>query len=124
MAKAAKPDAAGLARELVKLRFDHATVFAREAELKSLLIEIAKGKGENFKEVAAGFGTVSVSAPKDKQCTGTAPELIVDAFLAAPERTRDSLIERGIVKIVEQWTGASYGRVTVKLFPQGKEAAA
>jgi hypothetical protein len=125
MAKApAKPDSASLARELAKLRAEHATVFARDAELKSLLIEIAKSKGENFKEVATGLGTVNVSAPKEARCKGTAPELVIEAFLAAPERTRDNLIERGIVKIVEQWTGAYYGAVTVKLFPQAKDAAA
>jgi hypothetical protein len=76
----------------------------------------AADHGENFQLVVDKLGRIKVSAPKDKVCKGTAPEIIVEAFLALPERERDKLIEKGIVRIAEQWTGAYYGAVTVELF--------
>jgi hypothetical protein len=87
--------------------------FAREKEIKTILLSDADG---NFKEVVDGIGVVKVSAPKPERCTGTAPEIVVEAFLGMTELQRDRLTEKGIVKIAEQWTGKYYGSVTVELF--------
>jgi hypothetical protein len=43
-------------------------------------------------------------------------EIVVDVFLIRPEKERKRLIERGIVRMVEQWKDAYYGPVTVELF--------
>jgi len=99
------------AEELAKLKCDNATVFAKEKELKARLISYAAARGENYKEIVDGMGAVKVSAPKEKKCTGTAPELVVDTFLALPAGRREALIAASVVKIVEQWSGAFYGSV-------------
>jgi hypothetical protein len=103
-----------LAEELLDLRKKHEAAFAREKEIKKLLI--ADANGENFQVTIKGLGVVKVSAAKDKRCTGQAPELVIDAFLAMPQAQRDRLKDKGVVKIVEQWTGAYYGSVTPELF--------
>jgi hypothetical protein len=105
-----------LAEELVRLRADHAAVYAREKELKAALTKAAGEAGENFQERFEGLGVVKVSAPKEARCKGTAPEVVVEAFLALPEKRRDKLVEDGIIKIAEQWTNPYYGSVTVDLF--------
>jgi hypothetical protein len=108
------PNRHALCEELLKLRAKHADVYAREKEIKSLLIKDAGD--ENFKEVIDKLGAVKVSAPKPERCTGTAPEIVVEAFLMLSERERDKLTGKGIVKIAEQWTGKYYGSVTAELF--------
>ncbi len=57
-----------------------------------------------------------MSAPKTKRCIGTAPEIVVEAFLKLPERERKRLLERGIVIEAEQWKAPYYGSVTAELF--------
>jgi hypothetical protein len=110
------PSRRTLAEELVKLKSKHAEVYAREKELKSALIKAAADAGENFKETIEKVGVVKVSAPKDKTCKGTAPEIVVDAFLKLPQAQQDKLTEKGVVIIAEQWSGAYYGSVSVELF--------
>lgn len=117
----AKPTKAEIARraaaeELVRLRSKNAAVYAREKELKKTLTTAAGDLGENFQETFPGVGTVKVSAPKPKSCKGTAPEIVVETFLALPERERDRLTGKGIVAIAEQWSSPYYGAVTVDLF--------
>lgn len=108
------PTRHALCEELLKLRSKHADVYAREKELKALLIQDA---GEdNFKEVVERLGVVKVSAPKPERCTGTKPEVVVEAFLALTEAQQAKLTDKGIVKIAEQWTGKYYGSVTAELF--------
>jgi hypothetical protein len=105
-----------LAEELVKLKRKHVAVFAREKAIKKALTKDAGEGGENFQEHFPGIGVVKVSAPKEKRCTGTAPEIVVETFLALPEARREKLEKDGIVKIAEQWTNPYYGSVTVDLF--------
>jgi hypothetical protein len=114
---AKKPDTQALSDELLRLRKKHADVFAREKEIKADLIGAALAEGDSLKIVVERLGTVKVSPPKDARCTGTAPQIVVEAFLALPEREKGKLTERGIVKIAEQWTGKYYGSVTAELFP-------
>ena len=103
-----------LCEELLKLRVKHADVYAREKELKTLLI---KDAGEdNFKEVVDKLGAVKVSAPKEARLTGTEPQLVVETFLGMTETQREKLTEKGVVKIAEKWTGKYYGSVAVDLF--------
>jgi hypothetical protein len=104
------------ARELVDLRQEFREAYARDKELCAILKEEAKTLGENFKETFPGLGVVKVSAPKEARCKGTAPEVVVEAFLKLTDKEQDKLTERGIVKIAEQWTNPYYGSVTVDLF--------
>jgi hypothetical protein len=113
---AKKPDRRALCEELLTLRKKHADAFAREKEIKSALTASAGEAQENFKIAIDKLGVVKVSAPKDARCTGTAPEIVVEAFLALTEKERGKLTERGVVKIAEQWTGKYYGSVTAELF--------
>jgi hypothetical protein len=108
------PTRHALCLELLKLRATHADAFAREKEIKAALIKDA-GE-ENFKEVIDRLGVVKVSAPKEARCTGTAPEIVVEAFLGMTEAQRAKLTDKGIVKIAEKWTGKYYGSVTAELF--------
>lgn len=111
-----KPDTEALCEELLKLHKRHEADFASIKEIKSILIAAAAEAGENAKIVIPKLGIVKVSAPKDKHCTGTAPEIVVEVFLAIPERERKDLLKRGIVVNAEQWTGKYYGAVTAELF--------
>ena len=113
---AKKPDTDELCRELLNIRRKHAEVFGREKEIKSELIAAAGGKGENLKITVGNLGVVKVSAPKDKRCTGVAPEIIVDVFLRLPEKERKDLMKRGLVAEAEQWKAPYYGSVTAELF--------
>jgi hypothetical protein len=113
---AKKPDTDALCRELLNIRRKHADVFGREKEIKSELIKVAGDKGENLKITVEDLGVVKVSAPKDKRCTGIAPEIMVDAFLRLPDRDRKDLMKRGLVAEVEQWKSPYYGSVTADLF--------
>lgn len=102
-----------LAEELLKLRAQHGPVFDREAELKSQLKDTAES---SFKETFAGVGEVHVSAKKAKQLTGTAPEIVAATFLELPKKEQNAMIKAGVVQIVDVFSGAYYGAVTVKLF--------
>jgi hypothetical protein len=104
---------AQLCEELAKLHKKHAAAFAREKELKKALTSAAT---ENFQQTIPGLGVVKVSAPKPKECTGEAPEISIDVFLAQSKKARDTLIQKGVVNMVQQWKGAYYGSVTVELF--------
>lgn len=110
---AKKPDRKALCEELLTLHKKHAEAFAREAEIKS---ELKADATENFQIRIEKLGIVKVSAPRPKACTGTAPEVVVEAFLRLPERERKRLLERGIVIEAEQWKNAYYGSVTAELF--------
>jgi hypothetical protein len=113
---AKKTDTEALCRELLTIRRKHADVFDREKEVKSQLTAAAGEKGENLKITIEDLGIVKVSAPKEKRRTGTAPEIVVEAFLRLPERERKDLMKRGLVAEVEQWKSAYYGSVTAELF--------
>jgi hypothetical protein len=110
---AKKPDREALCRELLTLCKRNAEDDARRNEIKA---ELKGDADENYKIKIPGLGVVKVSAPKDKSCTGTAPEIVVEAFLALPNGQKEKLLERGVVKIAEQWTGTYYGSVTAELF--------
>lgn len=110
---AKKPDTDALCRELLALCRKNAEDDARRDEIKA---ELKKGAVENFQVTVAGLGKVKVSAPQPKRCTGTAPEVVVESFLALPQREQDRLTERGIVRIAQQWKNAYYGSVTPELF--------
>lgn len=110
---AKKLDREALCRELLTLCRKNAKDDARREEIKATLKADAI---ENDKIKIDGLGIVKISAPKPKQLKGTAPEISIEAFLKLPEKERDKLLERGIVAIVEQWSGAYYGSVTAELF--------
>lgn len=107
-------DRDSLAAELVEIEKRQTLDNARKKEIKVALLEAANG--ENYKVAIPGLGVVKVSAPKDARCTGTAPQIVVEAFLDLPRARQEKLVEQGVVTIAEQWTGKYYGSVTVELF--------
>jgi hypothetical protein len=102
-----------LAEELVRLQAEHRPLFDRQEALKSQLRSTAT---ENFKEVFAGIGEVSVSAPKPGETTGTAPELVIASYLELPKKDQKALLKAGTVQIVDAVKSAYHGQVRVKLF--------
>jgi hypothetical protein len=102
-----------MAEELVGLFKSHAAMLARVDELKSALKD---GADANFKEVFAGIGEVSVSAPKKGAFKGTVPMLTVETFLDLTEAKRKKLIDDKLVAMFDQYGGDYYGAVKVKVF--------
>jgi hypothetical protein len=102
-----------MAEELANLFKNHDAVFARADELKSALKD---GATENFKEVFAGIGEVSVSAPKKGKFKGTFPTIVVEEFLALPAPQKTRLVKDGLVTMVDEYGGDYYGAVKVKVF--------
>lgn len=121
MAAAAKkpteaPDQADLAAELVGIHLKHRDDLGRADEIKTLLKQIATDQGENFQEVVAGKGKVSVSGKKGSRFKGTVPEVDPEKFLALTKCEQNQLIKAGLVRMVDQYTNPYYGAVEVKLF--------
>jgi hypothetical protein len=105
-----------LVRELIKLRKVYAPYEGRDKEICTLLKQDAEASGGNFQVAVDKLGKVKVSAPHEKAFKGKTWELNVEAFLQATKTVRDSLIKRGLVKEVYEYSGAYYGSVTVELF--------
>lgn len=105
-----------LAEELVGIHARHAATFARIDELKTELKAIATDAGASFQEVIVGKGKVKVAGKKEKELLGEVPEVDAGKFVALTGAERKALLKGGIVKMVENWSGAYYGSVTVDLF--------
>jgi hypothetical protein len=105
-----------LVRELLELRHKYAPYEPRDKEIRALLIQSADQDGESFK-IVDKLGKASVSAPHPKELIATAPEVVVEKFLALPKAEQNVLLKRGVIRIAEQWKAAYSGRVTVDLFP-------
>lgn len=103
------------AEELVGLWVKHAPMLARMDELKTELKAIATDT-DNFQEVIPGKGKVKVSGKRDKQLLGEKPEVVDERFTALSAAERKALLKSGVVAMVENWSGAYYGSVTVDLF--------
>ena len=110
-----KLDRDALCKELLTIEKKHEKDFARMGEIKSLLKGDADGI--NFKITITGLGEVSVSAPKPASLEGQTQELVLDRYLALPEKRRELLIEQGLVITVPIEKKAYYGGVTTKIFP-------
>ena len=80
-------------------------------ELRALSLEA----GEGFEIEIEDLGTVQVKAGREKELTGTRPELVVATFLALTEARRKKLVEDGIVEIVKVWKAGAKPSVTVRL---------
>ena len=102
-----------IAEELVQIFRANAAVLARADELKSALKD---GATENFKEVFAGIGEVSVSAPKKGAFKGTFPIVVVENFLALKPKEKAKLVADGLIKMEDIYGGDYYGAVKVKVF--------
>lgn len=104
-----------LAHELVAIHRKHEKALTRADELKAELKAIATDTG-NFQEVFPSEGTVKAAGEKEKQFLGNVPELVPESFNALSKTEQNKLIKAGLVKIVQNYSGAYYGRVTVALF--------
>lgn len=104
------------AEALLALHVKNARLFAQMDGLESELKAKATTLGDSFKEEFLGRGVVSVSPRKDKEMRGMVWELVPLAWAAVPPAEQKPWIARGVVKSVEDWSSANYGRVTVKLF--------
>ncbi len=105
-----------LARRLIQIDKIAAPHAGERAEICSALKKDAQESGGNFQVTVDKQGRVKVSAPKEKSFKGKTWELDLQAFKDASEKTRHSLLERGLVKEVDEYSGAYYGAVAVELF--------
>jgi len=105
-----------LGRELLLIHKDREPTERRRKELQSLLIGMTEDRGGNYQVTVPTLGKISVSAGQPRRCEGPVPELVIEAFLALPEKERAKLVDRGIVAINEQWKEPYAGRVTPTLF--------
>lgn len=112
----AEKKARPLAEELVKLFGKNAKDLARIDELKTVLKTMATDAGESLQLVVTGKGKVKVAGKKDKQLLGEKPQVVDDKFVALSAADRKALLKSGVVAMVENWSGAYYGSVTVDLF--------
>jgi hypothetical protein len=104
-----------LAKKLVDLHLRYRKLFAEIDGLKASLIANAKNAGDSFREVFEK-GQLTVAPPKAKECRGMIAVLDQAMFKALPESRRQKLIDDGLISMQEDWSGAFYGRATVKLF--------
>ncbi len=105
-----------LARRLIAIDKISAPYAGERAEICAKLKSEAEAAGGNFQVAVANMGRVKVSSPHPKAFKGKTWQLDLDAFMQATKATRDSLMKRGLVKEVDEYSGAYYGSVTVELF--------
>lgn len=110
-----------LVTELLDLRRKYEPFEPRDSEICELLKQDADAD-ESFKIAIDKAGKVSVSASQEARCTGTMPELVIEAFLDLPDKEQARLLEKSVVKVTRQWKKEYSGQVRVTLFP-GKKAA-
>jgi hypothetical protein len=106
-----------LVEELLDIHVDNRKIFERVDAIKAKLKKIATDSGVNFQEVIIDKGKVSVSGATDKRFIGEVPEVDAEAFLKLTEAKRARLLAGGIVRLVQKWAKAYYGKVTVETFP-------
>lgn len=112
----AKMSRRALAEELVGYHRAHRAMFERIDDLKSALKDNATQAGDSFQEKFPGIGQVSVSGEKPAELKGDLPVLSAEKFFALTAHRQEQLKAGGLVTIEPQYSGKSYGRVTVKLF--------
>lgn len=105
-----------LCTELLDLRIKNNTAFSRIEEIKSELKTMATDAGENYKETIAGKGYVNIYGEKEGAFKGDLPVLKAEPWKLLPERTRESLLKKGVVVVEAQYGGKFYGGVKVTLF--------
>lgn len=115
---ARKPDRKGhnieaLAAELLKIERKIAPERARMEEIKS---ELRKDAKENFKIEVDGLGVVKVSAPHEPEFKGIMPTANIQNILAADEKERQKLLDKGWIEMVPTYGRPFYGSVTLDLF--------
>jgi serine kinase of HPr protein (carbohydrate metabolism regulator) len=82
---------------------------------KEALRASAAERKEGFTFEIDGLGQVEVKAPREAELTGTAPQIIVAAYLKLGEAKRKKLVDDGIVEIIEVWKKAAKPSVTVRI---------
>ena len=105
-----------LARRLLAIDKISAPYQGERAEICAALKKEAEEAGGNYQVLVDRQGRVKVSAPHGREPKGETWELDLQAWLKLTQKTRDSLLARGIVKKVTEYSGAYYGGVTVELF--------
>ena len=104
------------ATELAQLEKKHRAVFARRDEIVTKLKDDATKRGDGFKIDLPKLGVVKVAGRKEKEFLGEVPEAVPEAWKKLSASERKALIKKGVIAIVDNWSGAFYGRVTVELF--------
>jgi hypothetical protein len=84
-------------------------------EDKDALRALSGQAGEGFAIEVKGLGTVTVTARRKKELTGTSPELVVAAYLGLSEARQKKLVEDGIVAIVKVYKAGAKPSVKVTL---------
>lgn len=104
-----------LAEELLELNVKHAKTFAEMARLEAELKRIATESGDSFKEDFGARGHVSVAGAVGKEFKGEVPQIVTEAWQQLSAAERKAYLKSGVVRMFEQFSKASNGRVTVKV---------
>jgi phosphoglycolate phosphatase-like HAD superfamily hydrolase len=84
-------------------------------EDKDALRALSDKAGEGFTVEIKDLGTVAVTGRREKELTGTSPQLVIAHYLGLTEARRKKLVADGLVEIVEVWKKAAKPSVTVRL---------
>jgi len=104
-----------LCADRLKLERQMAPLAAQAAELDAKLKAIATDQGDSFKEDFGGEGFVAASGRIEAEFKGELPVVQVEAFTALKPAERARLCERGLIRMEQNFSRPSNGRVTVKL---------
>lgn len=100
--------------KLLTLHVDNTKLFGEMDVLEAILKEQATRLGDSFRETFPN-GYVGASPRKDKKFNGNVPEINAAVWNGMTKKEQYALIRTGLVKVVEDWSRADYGRVTVKV---------
>lgn len=104
-----------VADRLLRLERMIAGELAKIDEAKDELREISEATGAGFTEDFGALGSVEVKAGREKELTGTSPELVVATYLGLTKARQTKLVEDGIVEIAEVCKKGARPSVTVRL---------
>lgn len=105
-----------LCEELLDIERKLAPSYARMEAIGIELKKIATDSCASFKDEFAGKGSVSVAPATTAEFKGDVPQIQTEAWQKLKPAERKQLEKTGLVKVTPQWSKASNGRVTVKLF--------
>jgi hypothetical protein len=90
--------------------------YARMAEIDATLKKLATDAEASFKEEFPGLGYVSAAGAVAAEFKGDVPVIQTEAWQALSPAERKARMKGGVIKMEPQWSKASNGRVTVKVY--------
>jgi len=105
-----------LCRERLNIENRLAGDYARMAEIDAILKRLATDAGAGFKEQFPGLGYVGAAGAVAAEFKGDVPVIQTEAWQALSPADRKARMKGGVIKMEPQWSKASNGRVTVKVY--------